>query len=60
MFFLQGTVGGNAEAVNMKVHIVAYDIIYFLFSFHGPIQDYKIHMEMKTVIFAGILVVNSR
>ena len=52
--------GGNAEAVNMKVHIVAYDIIYFLFSFHGPIQDYKIHMEMKTVIFAGILVVNSR
>ena len=52
MFFLQGTVGGNAAAVNMKVHIVAYDIIYFLFSFHGPIQDYKIHRDMEIVLFA--------
>jgi hypothetical protein len=45
-------VGGNAEGVNVKVHIVAYHIIYVLFSFLGSVPDYKILRDMEIAIFA--------
>jgi hypothetical protein len=33
-------------------HIISHHISYNLFSFHGFVQDYKIHMDMEIVKFA--------
>jgi len=32
-------------------HMIIHIISYHLFSFHGSVQDYKIHMDMEIVIF---------
>jgi len=42
--------------MHFMTFILSHIISYHLFSFHGSIQDYKIHMDMEIVKFALLLV----
>jgi len=54
-FFLKGDSvwhDGKKASKIIPLHIVYFhELSYHLFSFHGSIQDYTIHMDMEIVIF---------